>query len=112
MTDTLIMCDKEKMMTEGSLYEVLDVLLSNPNDGEITFNVNAVKEIRDELKNAEETIGRLMLEVNRLHSEIAELEVHAQTVKNLINRKALVKFLFEGTTALEEYEKWKTNEAL
>lgn len=67
-------------MTEGSLYEVLDTLLSNPNDGEITFNVNAVKEIRDELKNAEKTIARLMLEVNRLHGEMKskdEIDIEA-----------------------------------
>ena len=70
MTDTLIMCDKEKRMKQSSLWEVLDTLLSNPNDGTVTFNVNAVKEIRDELKGAEQTIARLMLEVNRLHGEI------------------------------------------
>ena len=69
MNDTIVMCDKEKMMTEGSLWEVLDMLITNPNDGTVTFDIKAVKEIRDELRNAEGTIGRLMLEINRLHNE-------------------------------------------
>jgi FtsZ-binding cell division protein ZapB len=60
-------------MTEGSLWEVLDTLITNPNDGTVTFDINAVKEIRDELKGAEDTIARLMLEINRLHGDIATL---------------------------------------
>lgn len=65
-------------MKQSSLWEVLDTLLSNPNDGTVTFNVNAVKEIRDELKGAEQTIARLMLEVNRLHGELKdEIDIEA-----------------------------------
>lgn len=88
-------------------------------------------------KEHEDTIARLMLEINRLHGDIstlaqehtsmrarnerleaelekaheqiAELDVHAQTVKKLTNRKELLKFLLDGNT-WEEYEKWKANE--
>jgi FtsZ-binding cell division protein ZapB len=60
-------------MTEGSLWEVLDMLITNPNDGAVTLSVNAMKEIRDELRNAEGTIGRLMLEINRLNGDISTL---------------------------------------
>jgi hypothetical protein len=89
MNATLIMCDKENRMKEEALeladsYEIRAnfIISHHEKSGRVrmsTTNQSLVKRYKNtadtirklvaDVQSAEDTIGRLMLEINRLHNE-------------------------------------------
>ena len=72
MNDTLIMCDKEKRMKEEALKladELDGFCLAEETNFVSADSADMIRKLVAELKDAEDTIGRLMLEINRLHNE-------------------------------------------
>ena len=73
MNATLVMCDKEKRMKEEAL-KLADELEDCAKYGECDWvypkiPAGMIRKLVAELNSAEDTIGRLMLEINRLHNE-------------------------------------------
>jgi len=64
MTDILIMCDKENRMNESEFESIVATL-----DQENRQMRARMERLENENQSAQDTIARLMLEINRLHNE-------------------------------------------
>lgn len=64
MTDILIMCDKENRMNESEFESIVATL-----DQENRQMRARMERLENENQSAQDTIARLMLEINRLHTE-------------------------------------------
>ena len=64
MNATLIMCDKENRMNESEFESIVATL-----DQENRQMRARMERLENENQSAQDTIARLMLEINRLHNE-------------------------------------------